>query len=614
MRNEFLTRKLSNLFFLPILVIALGFGGIFFVPQFRLTYLTVAAINNDSLTLIPEIIPFSDPEIMTAQRGLYMNNGSELAKLPTVAQDSYRRYTWNQFETSQGTYNWTEIDNHIQTAISLGQKFAFRIQAMKSNHSGVSYLPSYLTNDQSGKWVNGTFLPDWNNEFFLNRSQQLLVALGDHLRAKGYENQISWIDIGIFGQYGEWYVDKSLYPSSCDSSRPGQTDCFASDANLKRVIDMHRLAFPNTRLLIQAGTYPDPVIYAMDLSDQIGWRDDCLGTPGYYNFETNSNYTQMWSILKNRWQTAPVVMEYCSSGIYLDHADPNQDDGARQIAYYHTSSIGNHNVTFDTENTIDKFLNNAKHAGYRYQIKSIMIPWLAPNDGSSFDIVSSWENVGNAPTYEPWQITYRLINIDNQVIWEGNSSLNLQKLLPTTTGQTQTDSFKLSTVVPAGSYSLQLIITDSRAAAKRFPMGLAIKGRAADGSYFLGKITVGNPVMTPTIGATPIPTATPVPTVVPTATPVPVNSGPVITVISPKDNATIFRSVWIGAKVSDPDGIYQTKFWFDNVLVKTCHKNETNCNYTYKANFTTGNHAILIESFDNSSNRNRSQVIITVKK
>ncbi len=93
------------------------------------------------------------------------------------------------------------------------------------------------------------------------------------------------------------------------------------------------------------------------------------------------------------------------------------------------------------------------------------------------------------------------------------------------------------------------------------------------------------------------------------------SGGPSIKVSSPVTNYVVpSGGVWIGSTVTDSDGIYQTNFYVDNYLVKTCPADQAVCNYTYRGFLNTGQHQIKIEAIDKSVNRNKSQSIINVIK
>ncbi len=433
-------------------------------------------------TYLPVRIDITAAELPSPMRGLY-KNGTEIAP-SSSSPDAYGRYVWSDLESSIDTYDFSVIDRDIIKAISEGRKFSFRIRVMKSKTSGTSYVPKYLTNDQYGWYSGTTFIPDWNNDYFIARTEKLLTAFGKHLDDMNYTKHINWVEIGIYGQYGEWALS-SIYPSSCPlEPYPGSSDCEASDSNLQKIVDIHFRAFPNIRKVMMAKTRANLVSYALSKSVDVGWRVDCLGRPGYFNFPTQTNYATAWAIMQDRWKTAPVVVEYCTDGT-LDASDPSQDDAKKQIENFHISAIANYNLVLSSDNTMEKYILNGKIAGYRIVPTIFEFPDYLSS--STLNIKSSWLNLGNAPLYEPWDIYYQLRNAQNTVVWEGKSNMKLKGFLPnSTTPTTVNDVFSINTGLSSGSYKLILIIKDPKVVRK--PLPIAITGVLSDGGYELGTI------------------------------------------------------------------------------------------------------------------------------
>jgi len=440
------------------------------------------------LNINPKIIPLTAPEIVNPARGLF-KNGPALVTLPDPLLDAYGRYAWSDIEKSIDVYDFTVIDNDIIQAIANGQKFSFRIRSMKSKTSGKSFVPAYLTNDQYGWFSGSTFIPDWNNEYFLSRANKLLLSLKQHLDSKGYSKHIYWVEIGMYGQYGEWSLS-GIYPSSCNPSIPyeGSPDCYASDASLNRIIDMHFNNFPTFRKIMMAKTRAKPVVYALSKSSDVGWRVDCLGQSGYFDFPTNPNFAESWALMKDRWKTAPVVVEYCTDG-NLDFADPAKDDAKKHIENFHISSIANYNIALTAENTAEKFIQNAKLAGYRIGIENIQVPDELTT--STFKLRSAWVNYGNAPTYEQWSVYFLLKDNTGNIVWKQKSNTILQGMLPNIgSPMVMVDNFSLGGNIPSGKYKLFITIEDPNGMRK--PLALAIEGKQNDGSYFLTEVGVKN--------------------------------------------------------------------------------------------------------------------------
>lgn len=461
---------------------------VFLITIFILSFGFTSNLIAADTIVAPTIIPYSAPEIVNPSRGLF-KNGTALVELPSPMQDAYGRYAWSDIEKTIDTYDFTVIDKDIDQAILNGQRFAFRIRSMKSKTSGKSFVPEYLANDSYGWFSNGTFIPDWNNDYYLSRVDKLLYSINQHFISKGYLKHISWVEIGMYGQYGEWSLS-GIYPSTCNATIPyvGSPDCYASDANLNRIIDMHFNNFPTIRKIMMAKTRANPVVYALSKSSDVGWRVDCLGQSGYFDFPTNPNFAESWAIMENRWKTAPVVVEYCTDG-NLDFADPAKDDAKNHIEKFHISSIANYNIALTAENTAEKFIQNAKLAGYRIGLNKVQYGSPIPN--SEFSINTTWTNYGNAPIYDSWDVYFMLKDTTGNIVWQVKSSSIIKGLLPNLNSPySVADKYVFPGNIISGKYKLLVFIKDPQNLRK--PLSLAIEGKQADGAYILAEIDVSS--------------------------------------------------------------------------------------------------------------------------
>jgi hypothetical protein len=142
-------------------------------------------------------------------------------------------------------------------------------------------------------------------------------------------------------------------------------------------------------------------------------------------------------------------------------------------------------------------MNSAKIAGYRLVLRNITYPaTLAP--GAQATIRAEWSNVGVAPVYQNWKVSYRICEkISGDVKGEITSSLNLRTILPTLDQATKVDTpvviedaLVLPTGLATGEYELELFISDPTG--YRLPLRLAIAGRKSNGAYSLGTLKIGS--------------------------------------------------------------------------------------------------------------------------
>ena len=443
----------------------------------------------------PKEIPLSAPDVPNPMRGFFDWQAFGVRVPNLDFPEYYKRYMWDELETSKGVYNFSVIKNDIAAAKAKRQKFAFRIMAVNSFHSDEIGVPTYLTNEVPGdyctyndyyiktEWeVDRVWVPDWNSTEFLNRARALVNALG---REFDGDAEIAYYDMGVYGHWGEWHT----WPfENCDTA--GE----ANDATKHAIIDMQLAAFPKSRIIMNSGAgNSDAFAYALNKSPRIGVRIDSFNWP-WFDQQIEENATKK-SLIESRWKTAPIIVEFGGSFNPDDSKDFSL--AMAQVKRWRIASVANGNsYTWDTFNQTQKnnFQMIGKLAGYRFVPREFRYP-RSVTRGASINLVSKWSNVGVTPLYERFVVRYELrLKGQSGVVWRGKSGLDLQKLLPTTdsrgtdTPKTVTDSFTLPQTLSRGVYTLSLVVFDPTG--YRDKLALAIEGRTSTGRYALGEITV----------------------------------------------------------------------------------------------------------------------------
>lgn len=438
-----------------------------------------------ALVFVPVPISVSDTEITNPYRGSYEWNDEPVQPPNWPITDGYMRLPWKDLEsdTVPGEYDFSKIEaamTHVQAYY--GGKTGLRVMAANSfdDKPGV---PQYLVNLMpKGFWfVNSVgvsvYAPDWNDPYFLNRSQALLEALG----AKYSEDpRLGWIDIGIYGDFGEWHLAGWPYSPSPTGAVPMTT------GNKCKIIDYHIQNFPNNHLVMVLDD-SEGFSYALSSSPRVGLRADNIGDY-WLPYEISNRFSESPAAAE-RWKTAPFITEFYNW--------PSMEHAYDQISDYHVSMIGNGNIgNLDDFSEADQYLFKSlnKLAGYRFVLKSLTIPSPLAT-GVGFTVSSRWSNVNVAPAYLPWDCMLQLRQPSTgAVTWQMKSSLDLRTLLPTTdqdsgldTPVTLNDHFTIG-YIPAGRYDVVIIVQDHHNYYP--PLALAIQGRQADGSYLLGQVTV----------------------------------------------------------------------------------------------------------------------------
>lgn len=394
---------------------------------------------------------------------------------PTVRkQDKYFRFSWSMLESGKDQYVWTKFDQEMNDAIDKGQKFSFGIMThypdAVSPHrlnydGGYAVYPLYLHNMMQAEPVkdwkasNGAWVPNWNSEAYITRLLALHKAIDRHMKEtvyKGvrYSDNINYIDIRGYGAFGEWHSytivgDVSQYPSGTR----------ATLASLKRIVDAHTEGFPDYPLVVlvaafdadRLGNTKNPagiasyVLRARNKWGLIGWRRDNWGATDSYLKQYTSGNTKVVdgmrldTAIMNRWKYAPVVGEPCCNANYADLKN--------QMLQAHAVSVGNGNYSSGDATMKNNVLAAGNASGHLITIT-----------GGSFKggtITVDWENKGNTPSYEAWEVYFELRQ-GSTVKWSGKSAHSPTMKLPGT--WSTTDSF---TGLPTGEFDLHVVVKNS---------------------------------------------------------------------------------------------------------------------------------------------------------
>lgn len=417
--------------------------------------------------VIPEL-PLSADPIVNPLTGFHYKS----ARTGFEMIDRYDRVLWKDIENAKGVYDFSIIEQLLESAAKNRGVAGFRIRCVTTWMPQLG-VPEYLTKEvEKGWWVDlnkdgkkESWVPDWNDPVFLERLRKLLQALGEEYND---DPRFGFMDIGIYGTFGEWHlgsVGENLEIGAYRASFPTK----------KHIIDSHVMSFPDKHLLMMTDD-TEALRYAMSVSPKIGWRRDSYTNDHFHNVDKD--------LVEDRWKTAPVIVEPMSA----KNIDPMKAD---QVEEYHITAINNINYEYEKYSQQEqKFIReNAKKAGHRYVIKQIAYPGTITTD-TEFKIDTEWKNSGTAPTYFFWDVFYQLKNIeDGSIIWQGTSSLNLRKVYPDSSVKAE-DTFKLPAVLDSGQYEFSLIVKDPAQSPYFNPMNLAIDIDRKDGSYHLGTITV----------------------------------------------------------------------------------------------------------------------------
>ena len=444
-------------------------------------FVVILSTAQNIVKFSPVVIPISDTEILNPGRGLAHWQAKSGIPYPSI--DHYQRYRWSDLETTQGVYNFSLLTAEAEIAKTDPDGRGLYGLAIRCLDSGIDHCyPAYIDGLMSS-WYSAKYkcwVPDWNDPQFLERQDSLVANLG---RTFNNDDRVGYVEIRSFGNWGEWHMSGFETPPT--PAIP------ITKATVQHMIDTYIKAFPNKQIIMLNDEYGG-LEYAMtktDLKYPIGWRRDSWPSEIMDYVKKAST----WAKVSERWKTAPVIIESIETKYFtFSSALP-------QVVDYHVSSIGGNldasQWNLYTTGFKDTMLNCIKYSGYRYIIRSVSSPAVFV-PGQTINLKSEWSNVGIAPIYRDWKVSYHITNqTTGALVLEIPSTIDLRKLLPTYSFATTVDvpiiyddSFVLPANFSKGNYNLEIMVSDPTNYLS--PLKLAIQGRKTTGAYGLGAILV----------------------------------------------------------------------------------------------------------------------------
>lgn len=312
-------------------------------------------------------------------------------------------------------------------------RMILRVVADSPSEEATMEIPRWLYEDMegAGTWYENEygkgFSPDYENRVFQEAHKELLEALG-----KRYNDdpQIAFIQLGSLGHWGEWHVNQH-------SGIQEFPDSMVTDAYVLDYVN----AFPDKNLLMRRP-------YAITSWEQIGLYNDMFGEPeaqeewmdwiedGYVSEQNGEKLPSAPQF----WEWGPSGGEIASSRDSSYYFGEGFQDTLRFIKESHTTYLGP-NIPLKTELSEEEW-KNAQRAqqemGYCFTIRECTLQ-QSPRKDKKIQI--KWENIGNAPFYEDWDIRIQLENEAGAVLWskdykEGLSewakTYTMERILPDT--------------------------------------------------------------------------------------------------------------------------------------------------------------------------------------
>lgn len=192
------------------------------------------------------ITQYTRQEVQNAERGMLreMDSLDVRDELDRITQDYCSFEPTQDFEPTQGNFNWPLIDAVVTKCAGRGKKTAFAIEPAKK---GMQATPLWLftqlgcgfeTTTGAGPLIK---VPVWSDPIYIDRMRELATQLAG--RYDGHDN-IAFIDGRSYGNWGEWHVHGLKGISAADKTT------LASLVNVWNVFTQTTVIIKTTTIII----------------------------------------------------------------------------------------------------------------------------------------------------------------------------------------------------------------------------------------------------------------------------------------------------------------------------------------------------------------------------
>ncbi len=429
---------------------------------------------------------------------------------------------WDRLNPEKGVYAFDDIDLFLSNMAARRKFMGFRLRNVGDRGSeptvpqwakdaGVTTSPgrepfddpkeaAYLEID----YHKCEFLDLWGN-----LAQELVTRYDDN-------PQISFVDIGSYGYYGEWFSGKTVLERLPNDQLRDKTDptlkqsvdtrtriirMFTGgegkghcvDNNGKDTIIAYKYqGFKNKPVLISRG---DPEDVAIGVANGAGIRFDAVGAA---DDKQLSFRKAVAPLVAKTWKTKPVMGEFGSP----DYAPLNAGFTMRALCFareFHVTALHNN---FEEKPSID--LDPLfRELGYRIVLTQAGYPTSAAS-GSKVKFDLTWVNKGTAPVYQryPFILYFKPAGSDTVAGQVTLSEVDIAKILPAEVTSKRDDFLTCPKSAPipyivtanvtipmlaAGTYDLYFAFQEP---VYQSPIQLALTQKDAAGRYLLGPITI----------------------------------------------------------------------------------------------------------------------------
>lgn len=319
----------------------------------------------------------------------------------------YHRFTWSDLEPTEGTYRWDLVENALAGWHRLGKSFAFGVMCANS-HARTPYVtPKWVFDagaavrlidlkDLANPYAGTPGLkavPYFDDPIFLAKLTNFLTALGKRFDG---DPRLAFLDVRSYGNWGEGHMSPF--------GGPGLT----AEA-FRHHLDLHRQAFPTTRLCVSAEAKEHAAVYDWAAAQGLAMRRDGIcgnsdgrevlrafgHAPGVFEFY--GNYT--WMKAQGWWDGVTTNGKGHRLTDCVERGKPS---------YIGLSHGGKEALEFLAAERplIDRLANRM---GYHIALTTATVPRQILRQQPA-TLTLTWSNDGVAPVYVPAALAVALLD------------------------------------------------------------------------------------------------------------------------------------------------------------------------------------------------------------
>lgn len=428
----------------------------------------------------------------TREHGVVANPGQgwmsiyskENPKLPYGSR--YVRFHWRDLEPEEGKYNWEPIERQMERAAKMGVPFSFRVMCTSSHSSTPYAAPEWVFEKKGAKFAKfmnrpggdsatgdtkfARVTPIFDDPIFIKCHARFIKALAEKYDG---DPRISTIDIGSYGNWGEWH---------CTSMGLKDPHMYSLDLR-KKYADMYLQNFKKSDIFFMTDDY-QVLEYALGKrkKPRVGLRRDGVGSPWHFGRWIGKPPYDKIERMGDVWKDKPIFFEFFGDVNSLHKKGWDIIFSCDWILENHASLVNEipfhpWQITDPKERAaVDKVCT---YAGARLVPESAEVSY---EDGK-LEVSVKGDNKGVARIYLPYRMKYELRDSSGKVVFDALSSQDPRKILP---GKFEfSDAMRVS-LKTGETYSLALRIFHTKKIFRDFRF--AVKNLAPDGSLDLGKI------------------------------------------------------------------------------------------------------------------------------